>query len=468
MSAPKGTVYKRCSCKEPDTGKPLNQHCPRLAQQRHGTWMLDVRIDTTDRPQRRLKRSGYTTRKEAAAALGYIRDLVKLAADDTRMRARIGDLIFERSKRRGPLPSEADVRRKLGAGTDLASPDATVAEWLEEWYAGKRARKASTLTLYRGHLDHYLIPMLGDIPRDRLRVEHINAMFDTIEEWNAEIAAAKKEGREPHLPDDPRKVHRIVGIASQHRILGTLRTAYNVAVKRPGMLDWNPCLAVELPPETRDPARVWSPEQVATFLEYAQQDRLGLLYRIILLRGLRRGEALGLRHDDLAADPRRAPIRQTILQVDGKIVWDTPKTAAGVRVVSLDSQTAQLIPAHLKMLKRERLAAGEAYQDNGLVFCREDGTPLSPDSVSKYFKKLAAAAGLPPIRLHEARHTAATLALEAGIDRKVVSDQLGHSTVRITEDLYTHVRQAVQDDAAETVLALLPDKGGKDTAKLGS
>lgn len=88
--------------------------------------------------------------------------------------------------------------------------------------------------------------------------------------------------------------------------------------------------------------------------------------------------------------------------------------------------------------------------------------------MSKYFKKLAAAAGVPVIRLHEARHTAATLALEAGIDRKIVSTQLGHSTVRITEDLYTHVRQAVHDEAAETVMNLLPTKDKKRGETTGS
>lgn len=223
-----------------------------------------------------------------------------------------------------------------------------------------------------------------------------------------------------------------------------------------------------VPPETRDPARVWSPEQVAQFLEYAEHDRLGLLYRIILLHGLRRGEALGLLRADLSKDRARVKVWQTVLHVAGRIVIDTPKTRAGERALSLDSGTAELLRGHLRQLKEERLAAGEAYQDHGLLFCREDGTPYSPDHVSKRFQRLAAEADLPPIRLHEARHTAATLALEAGIDRKIVSTRLGHSTVRITEDLYTHVRQAVEDQAAETVLRVLPDRAPKRAEKTGS
>jgi integrase len=152
--------------------------------------------------------------------------------------------------------------------------------------------------------------------------------------------------------------------------LATLRNAYNVAVKRPGMIDWNPCLAIELPPEERDPARVWSPEQVATFFESSKDDRLSLLYEIVLLRGLRRGEVCGLRWSDLDEEAQRLTIAQTILQLGGQIIVDTPKTKAGRRFVSLDSETFDLFAPHRTRQKREKLAAGEAYADHGLIFCR--------------------------------------------------------------------------------------------------
>lgn len=219
---------------------PPTASAPRCPNAGTGTYQLDVRIDTTARKGHRLQRSGYATQTAAEKALGRIGDLLGLRGCRRPDAPPIGDLIVAKSKHKGELPTSDDVRRKLGAGTDPNAPETTVAEWLEEWYAGKRGKKLSTRTLYRGHLDHYLIPLLGDIPRDKLRVEHVSGIFGTIEEWNAEIIAAKKEGRKPYLPDDKRKVHRVVGIASQHRNLATLRNAYNVAVKRPGMLDWNP------------------------------------------------------------------------------------------------------------------------------------------------------------------------------------------------------------------------------------
>jgi len=135
-------------------------------------------------------------------------------------------------------------------------------------------------------------------------------------------------------------------------------------------------------------------------------------------------------------------------------VWGRPKSKAGERVVALDSGSVASVKAHRTLRKRERLAAGEAWTDSGRLFTDELGEALHPDYVSRRFRELAKAAGLPVIKFHAARHTAATL--EAGIDIKIVSEQLGHSTTRITQDLYQHVRHQVHADSAEKVVALLP------------
>ncbi|HEY3688128.1 MAG TPA: site-specific integrase [Streptosporangiaceae bacterium] len=461
-------IIKRCYCRD-EAGKELGARCPDLEKRHHGTFMFSVRVDTTAKPHRLLKRAGYATQTAASDGRDHVRQLVKLAGADDAVRRRIGDLIFERSKRGGELPTVEDVRRRLGVGADLDAPSATVAEWLESWLAGKRRLKDSTRRAYRQHLDNFLMPLLGQIPRDRLTPEHIGSVFDTIEEWNAEIRAAHSENRAPHLPDDRRKRKKITGVATQHRILATLRNAYNAAVKRPGMIDWNPCLAVELPPETRDPARVWSPDQVVAFFDAATSERLAVAYRLVLLRGLRRGEVCGLRWTDVDLDGEHptATIAQTLLEYGGHIHLDTPKTRAGERVVSLDKGTAAALRAHRTAQRREQLAAGPAWTDYDLVFCCEDGRPLSPETVTDTFRRIARGAGLPVIRLHEGRHTAASLGLEAGLDIKIVSDQLGHSTTRITSDLYTHVRRAVASDAAEKIVALLPE-GAAKTQDTGS
>jgi integrase len=147
-----------------------------------------------------------------------------------------------------------------------------------------------------------------------------------------------------------------------------------------------------------------------------------------------------------------------ILQLGGKIVRGRPKSRAGERWVSLDRESVAGLKAHRTRQKRERLAWGEAYEDNDLVFAREDGSPVPPDYVSRRFRELGVEAGLPRIKLHEGRHTAATLGLEAGLPVKVVSDQLGHANTGITENLYQHVRRRVHEQAAEAVVELLPKR----------
>jgi integrase len=325
----KGTTYKRCGCRDPQTGKLLNQNCPDLPKRRHGTWMFDTRIDTTATAGRRLKRGGYATETAASDALDEVRALVKLGQDDAGMRRRIGDLIFERSKRGGQLPDTAEVRRRLGAGLDLASPAMTLAEWMTEWLAGKRGIKQSVRRLYKLYTDTWIVPVLGDIPLNRLRAEHVTGLLDLIEERNAEIIEARAEKRRPHLPGDVRQRPRVVGAAGQHRIFAMLRNALNAAIARRGLIDFNPCTGVELPPEDRDFARVWSGEQVGVFLDASSGDRLAVLFRLVLLRGLRRGEACGLRWEDIDLAERTMTVRQTVLQLGGRVVFDSPKTRAG-------------------------------------------------------------------------------------------------------------------------------------------
>lgn len=232
-------------------------------------------------------------------------------------------MVFEKTKNGGQLPAVDDVRRRLGLGRALDRSE-TVGEWLEQWYAGKRSKRASTTRSYRQHLDHYLIPQLGHIPLDRLNAEHIADLFDLIEEWNAEILTARAEGRRPVLEGDVRKRAKVVGNATQRRIFATLRNALNAAVKQ-RRITYNPCAGVELPPETREPARVWSPEQVATFLKAAEGDRLALLYRLVLLRGLRRGEAVGARWSGFDEEAKELRVVRPILQLGGQLVESRPK-----------------------------------------------------------------------------------------------------------------------------------------------
>lgn len=201
--------------------------------------------------------------------------------------------------------------------------------------------------------------------------------------------------------------------------------------------------------------QTWDRDQVRAFLARVGDDRLYAAWRLAATTGLRRGELLGLRWRDVDLDAARCSIVQTVVDGSGKPEISKPKTERGRRSVALDAETVAALRAHRKAQAAERLALGPAYQDNGLVFCREDGAPIWPRTFSRAFERHGEAAELPVIRLHDLRHTHATLALAAGIHPKVVSERLGHSSVGITLDLYSHAVPAMQEDAAAKVAALI-------------
>lgn len=460
----KGSIKRYCFCKDPATGRDLGTACVLLkTDTKHGEWEYRDRHMTTI-GYRVFRRRGFPTKKAAGAFRTQVYDLLALAKGDAGTLARVGDLVFDKTRRGGHLPPVDDLRRRLGVGQELDRSQ-TVGEWLEQWYAGKkRAKRDSTLRSYRQHLDHYLIPQLGHLPLDRLNALHISDLFDLIEEWNTEIRTARAEGRRPAPEGDVRKRSKVVSVATQRRVYATLRNALNVAMKqKPArLIDYNPCDMVEMPDEHRDRARTWDPDQVGQFIAHTADDPLGTLYRLVLLHGPRRGEAVGARWSGHDHGERLLCVQRPLLQLGGKLVESTPKTRAGERVLFLDVETNDEIKKIRTQQARNRLKLGAAYEDNDLIFCWPDGKPYAPDWVSRRFKTLAVEAGLPPIKLHEGRHTAATLRLEAGVEIKVVSEQMGHSKTAITQDLYQHVRRAMLDKATEAVVRLLPDRKRRD------
>jgi integrase len=444
-----GSTFKRC---------PHGTGCPDLGKRRHGSWFYTIWIWTST-GKWLLRRGGFALERDADADLQQVQKLIALDPDPV-MRAKIGDLIVSSTRRGGPLPDVATVRRKIGTGLDPASPDVTVGDFLQGWLDGKGKLKPSVRRAYQAHIVNYLIPLLGDIPLGRLRPEQIAYMFATIDGWNAEIERQRAAGKAwIHVDGDVRQVSQITGDATKARIYATLRAALNAAVRQ-RLIPWNPCAGVELPAAPRHEAQVWGPEQAGEFLEATAGHRLHAAWRLVLLRGLRRGELCGLQWDDIDTDaaPAYLRIRRTLLEFGGQVRQDTPKSEKSARDVSLDAETARLLREHRKAQVAERLAAGSAYEPGpggGWVLADEIGRPYRPDLISARFRQAARAAGLPVIKLHEGRHTAATLALEAGVDVKLVSAQLGHSTTQITSDIYQHVRRARADDAAERVAALL-------------
>jgi integrase len=204
--------------------------------------------------------------------------------------------------------------------------------------------------------------------------------------------------------------------------------------------------------------KAWTAEQLRGFLEYASESRLLPAWIFLATSGCRRGECLGLRWEDLDLDAGTAVISRQVTAIDHQVVVkDVPKTKRG-HLIRIDTGTLGMLRQLRVEQAEHRLRVGPAYRDEGYVFGQWDGTPYHPERFSRefdrmreYFNRDHPDAGLPAITLHGLRHTWATLALTAGIDIKIVSERLNHSSTHITREIYTHVTPPMQSDAAERV-----------------
>ncbi|MGH2756028.1 MAG: tyrosine-type recombinase/integrase [Actinomycetota bacterium] len=303
-----------------------------------------------------------------------------------------------------------------------------VDEWLP---AIKTTIRPSTWAGYEGHVRLHIVPRLGHLRLDRIGPAELNALYAEL------LESGKVSGRGGLAPGSVRHVH-----VALHR---SLRDAV-----RWGYLTSNPAERSD-PPKTSfggNHMRTWTAEQLASFLAFTKDSELYELWLLLAMTGMRRGEALGVRSCDVDLDRGELAVRQTVIEVSGKIVLSTPKTARGRRVIALDPGTA---------IELRPLAAGA--RNESLLFHR-NGEPLEPSQVSHGFARLVKRSGLPWIRLHDLRHTHATLALEAGVHPKIVSERLGHSTVSFTLDVYSHAIRHLQTEAAEKIAGLIRGDGG--------
>ncbi|MDT0423495.1 tyrosine-type recombinase/integrase [Streptomyces evansiae] len=494
-----GSTTKACFCRDRNSGKPLGKKCPKLTQRAHGVWSIRQELPADEEGNRRLfRRAGYETKDKAQGDLDKVRALLNITdKHDTEGRRRIGDLLVTIMASKEEIPNYDETKRKFATGQSLTQ-HTTVGEWLELWLAGKKALRKSGKDRYEVDIRCHLLPRIGNIRLDRLTVPHLDAMFEGIAETNVEIIDANLlrrtaldelkripwKGQENRARRKAMKetieamppFRRITGPATQQHIKATLRAALNAAIAR-GIITFNPASYVELAAAKRpkalvwtderveawlrtgekpSPVMVWTPEQAGAYLDYMASDRLYGLFHVITFRGLRRGEACGVRDEDYVHLSKSLTIAVQLVQDGWDVVESAPKTDSGERVVTVDEYTDEVLLATRAQHKAERAEWGEAWQETGRFFTMPDGSWIHPGWLSDYFERTVEAAGLPPIRLHDLRHVAASLMLAAGIDVKIVSETLGHSDSRITRDIYQSVMPKVAAEAAEATAAMVP------------
>jgi len=324
----------------------------------------------------------------------------------------------------------ADVRARFGDGIAVNDRE-IVAARLTGWLAEKRRTlKPKTLHQYGEYVRKDLIPALGAIRLEQLRHDHVAAMV-------AELEAA---GR---------------GATTIRRIVGVLSSALSDAVRQ-RRLTHNAARFVALPAEDRAERTPWTAAQAVAFVDHVHRagDPLADLFEVIIGTGLRRGEALALCWSDVDIGGRVLtvhPKRGTLSDVAGRLVFTAPKTKGSSAGVGLSARVVAAFERQRERQDAGRAEWGEAYQDIGLVFARENGQPLRPEHVLSRFHALTEQAGLPRVRLHDLRHLAATLMIAAGVPLALVSKVLRHSKTAITADLYSHLTRESSLAAADSL-----------------
>lgn len=309
---------------------------------------------------------------------------------------------------------------------------AYLAQWLERM-APPRVRPA-THTRYRQQLAH-VIRAYGQLRLTRLTAPQVADLYTRLQRPKAEGGGGRSA-------------------TSVHHVHVVLRQALNAAVKL-GVIAANVTDRVDAPRMQRPPIEPFTAQEAQQFVESARSTRLEALYTLAITTGMREGELLALRWKDVNLDAGALHVVASLQRVGKGWQIGQPKTARSRRQVALSPLAVEALRAHRARQLAERMAVADVWQDRGLVFCDEIGDQLSPISVTRtHYQGLLRRAGLPRRRFHDLRHTAATLMFSQGVHPKVVSEMLGHATIAITLDIYSHALPDMQREAAGAMDAL--------------
>lgn len=313
----------------------------------------------------------------------------------------------------------------------------TVEQFLTSWLENtvKDTVRPKTFTSYRQLTQTHLVPAIGKVTLSKLSPEQVETLLKAIIE----------RGRSARTAQYVRAV---------------LRKALNKAV-RWNLVARNVAALADGPRVVRRRVEPFAVEHIPALLKAFEKERLGALYLLAMSHGLRQGEALGLRWQDVDLKLKEVRVRQSLQWHEGKATFVEPKTAQSRRQFALGENVVKALQKHRKAQLEQRLLAGGDWHDSGLVFTTSTGRPLDGVNVTRDFKRMLRRGGLPVRRFHDLRHTTASLLLYQKVQPRVVADLLGHSEIRTTMDLYTHVAPVLQREAAQRMDALIKGARGR-------
>jgi integrase len=336
--------------------------------------------------------------------------------------------------------AQRELRTLLGAidkGTYVDSGKLTLGAWLLQWLEEAQQNVShKTHERYTEIVKKHLVPAIGAVPLVKLQPLHLQRYY----------TGALKSGRR-----DGKGGLSAQTVCHHDRVL-------NVALRRARalrLIATNPVEDVARPQVEQKELTVLDPDEATRLLSVASRTRLHVPIFLALATGVRRGELLALRWCDVALSAANLSVVQSLEQTDEGLRFKAPKTKRSRRTIALPQSAVEILTLHRAQQARERLQLGLGKDQRGLVFTQLTGEPVNPDNFSKEFVRLVKRAGIRPITFHGLRHTHATEMLRANVHPKVVSERLGHASVAITLDTYSHVVAGMQKDAAARIDASL-------------
>ena len=318
----------------------------------------------------------------------------------------------------------AEFKLRLSQGITSLDSRQSMEQFLTRWLqTGASSRlRPHTVESYNSLLHTHILPVIGGIGLNRLTPQHVESL----------LSARRDEG------------------ASQYtlkNIRALLRAALNQAV-RWGMVQRNAAALVELREPQRRQLVPWSATEAKAFLACVESHRLRALFVVALFTGMRRGEVLGLRWSDVDWNSREVRVEGSLQRINGTLKLVELKTEKSRRSIRVPDAVLEALRRHKVLQAKELLKAGSGRSDPDLVFTTPKGTPIDPRNLHRQFVAVVERSGVRRQRFHDLRHAFATLQLEAGIPARVVMERLGHTQIGTTLDIYSHVTETMQDEAA--------------------
>lgn len=327
-----------------------------------------------------------------------------------------------------------EIVSKINNNNFVIPKKLTVKEYLESWFKTYVEPNLSPTTVqgYKVNIFHHMIPYIGGIQLQQLKAVNIQEMYNTLKE------KGRIDGKKGLSSTSIRYVHRVLREALQHAVQQQL-------------LPRNIADDITLPQAKKYKPKVYKPEEIATLLQCVKNTEYETAIHLAALLGLRRGEVLGLKWSDVDFKNKSITIQRQLLPTTKGIIFKDPKTEDSIRTIALSERLVDILKKEKIKQKKQKLLLGKDYHDNDLICCKDNGEMFHPSSFSHDFAKILKQNNMEHIRFHDLRHSAATNMLNANIPIKLASNILGHSSVTITMDIYSHVINEKQKEAIETL-----------------